>query len=92
MTTGLKSYYPEMKEAKPVAEIEASLSHYGKHWFLKTKLTLKGRGITFRRTLTASDVCGPRVAELVGTHEYKVTEAAFEKLCEKYSVSSESLL
>lgn len=85
----LKTYHPEMKEQKPVAQIEASLSHYGNHWFLRTPLQLKGRGITFRGTITAEQV---RSERLVGWHEYKVTEAAFERICEQYDVVSECLL
>lgn len=90
--TGLTSYYPEMGEQRPEADIEASLGHYGKHWFLRTRLTLKGRGIVFRGTIQEGQVCGPRAAALVGMNEYKVTERAFELLCTKYRVSSESLL
>ena len=41
----LATYYPEMGEAKPLAQIEASLGHYGKHYFLRTPLTLSGRGV-----------------------------------------------
>lgn len=86
----LTSYYPEMGEKQPAtAQIEASLGHYGKHWFLRTPLTLKGRGITFRGQITAEKVNTPR---LVGWNEYKVTEAAFEKICEEHQVSSVSLL
>ncbi len=79
-TTGLTSYYPEMGEAKPVAQIEARLSHYGKHWFLTTALTLKGRGIS------------PETTSRPGMNRYKVTEKAFEQICKQYAVSSESLL
>jgi len=86
-----KSYHPEMNEVKPTAQIEAQLSHYGKHWFVKTPLQLKGRGIVFLDTLTA-DKLTPQGQRLVGWHQYKVTEAAFTKLCEQYDVVSESLL
>lgn len=89
--TGHVSYYPEMNEPKPAAEIEARLSHYGKHWFLSTPLVLKGRGIVHRGTLKASDLT-PAGQRRVGWHEYKVTEAAFEKLATKYRIVSESLL
>jgi hypothetical protein len=88
----LATYYPEMNEVKPAAEIEARLGHYGKHWFIKTKLTLKGRGIAFIRTLAASDLVMPQGERLIGCHEYKVTEAAFQRICQEHSVSSECLL
>lgn len=87
--TGLKSYYPEMGEPKPESQIEAALSHYGKHWFLKTPLTLKGRGIKHLATYTAITINNPAK---IGWHRYQVTEAAFDKLCREYAVSTESLL
>lgn len=86
------SYTPEMGEKKPEGtQIEASLSHYGTHWFIKTPLQLKGRGIEYRDTLTASDLT-PIAQDKVGWHRYKVTQRAFDKLCEQYAVASESLL
>jgi hypothetical protein len=88
-TTGHFSYYPEMGEQRPEAQIEARLCHYGQHWFLTTALTLKGRGIIARGPIQAGHVCGPRAAELVGLNQYKVTDAAFDKLCQQYSVVSE---
>lgn len=83
-TTGLTSYYPEMGEAKPAAQIEARLSHYGKHWYLSTPLTLKGRGIEFQETHTDE--------RRSGWNRYKVTERAFGQICKLHAVSSESLL
>lgn len=86
----LLSYYPEMKEAKPAGQIEASMSHYGKHWYCCTPLTLAGRGIRHLETMTASTlVPGSRK---VGWNKYKVTDAAFEKLCVQYDVVIENLL
>ena len=87
----LSVYYPEMGETKPEAQIEASLGHYGRHWFLRTPLTLKGRGITFRNTLTA-DQLTEQGQRLVGWNEYRVTEKAFESLRECYTISTEALL
>lgn len=75
----LKTYYPEMSETKPEGQIDARLSHYGKHWFLRTTLELKGRGIKFEETSN-------------GQNRYKVTEKAFERICEQYDVVSENLL
>lgn len=85
----LLSYYPEMKEPKPVAQIEASLGHYAKHWYLRTPLSLKGRGIKFNGSITANEVTSPR---LVGWNRYVVTVAAFDKLAKQYDIVSESLL
>jgi hypothetical protein len=86
----LLCYHPEMGEARPEAPIEASLSHYGRHYFLRTRLNLKGRGVTHMGVLTESRlVPGSR---LVGWNEYKVTTAAFERICSEHDVSSELLL
>ncbi len=91
LENGLHCYYPEMNEPKPVAEIDATLSHYGKHWFLKTRLSLKGRGVQFVRTLESKDLV-PQAQHKIGMHEYKVTEAAFGRICKEHRVCSESLL
>lgn len=86
--TGIKSYYPEMGEAKPETLIEARLAHYGKHYFLTSQVELKGRGVTFRGTLKASQLT-PQAQHKVGYHEYKVTIAAFDKICKQYAVGYE---
>lgn len=44
-SAGTYIYHPEMGEKKPECQIEATLAWYGKHYFLKTDLELKGRGI-----------------------------------------------
>lgn len=86
------SYTPEMGGQRPAdTQIDATLSHYGKHYYLKTPLVLKGRGIVHIRTLTASELV-PSAQHKVGWHEYKVTEKAFAAICETYNVASESLL
>jgi hypothetical protein len=89
--TGLKCYSPEMKEKKPIAQIQATLSHYGKHYYLKTPLELRGRGINFLSTFKSSDLT-PHAQFMTGWNEYKVTENAFETICKKYAVSMELLL
>lgn len=76
---GLHSYTPEMGEAKPVAEIEARIGHYG-NWYLTTDLQLQGRGIK-RVGISAK-----------GLNIYTATEKAFEKLEKHYSISHESRL
>lgn len=87
---GLLGYYPEMGEAKPIAQIEASISHYG-GWFLCTPLTLKGRGIKHLQTYTAAQLT-EKGQRKVGWNQYKVTDLAFEKLEKQYAISTEILL
>ena len=89
---GLVGYYPEMGEARPAdAAIDAQLSHYGKHYFLKTPLVLTGRGVEHLGTLTSAQLT-PAAQHKVGWHEYKVTVRAFEAICRTHKVASESLL
>ena len=76
---GLYMYTPEMGQEKPECQIDASLSYYGDHWFLTTKLSLKGRGV--RLDKTEND-----------TNYYIVTERAFEKLKTEYSISKVNYL
>lgn len=76
---GLYMYTPEMGQEKPECQIDASLSYYGDHWFLTTKLSLKGRGI--RLDKAEND-----------TNYYIVTERAFEKLKTEYSISKVNYL
>ncbi|AJE54250.1 hypothetical protein [Paenibacillus polymyxa] len=73
---GVHTHWPELNERKVAAQIEAQLCHYGKHYFLRTKLELKGRGISF----VDND------KEML---KYKVTVRAFEKIKQEYSISME---
>lgn len=78
---GTYLYTPEMGQQKPEnCDIEAGLCYYGKHYWLKTKLDLKGRGIT--KNESSRD----------GYNEYTVTALAFSKLKEKYKIAYESVL
>ena len=88
---GLIAYHPEMGESRPDAQIDAHLGHYGAHWYLTSRVELKGRGIRFRKTLKASDLT-PQAQHKVGCHEYVATERAFEAICRKHRVASEMLL
>lgn len=74
------TWMPEMGQHKPAAQIEATLSHYGKHYYLVTDLELAGRGI--KKTDTRQD----------GSKAYKVTIRAYETLERQYTISRESLL
>ena len=76
----MKTYYPEMNEAKPKGQIDASLSYNGKHWYLKTKLTLEGRGVSFVDLQSN------------GKKRYRVTEKALEIIDTQYTVVSTILL
>jgi len=81
----MHGYYPEMNETAPAdTQIEASLGHYGEHYYLRTHLVLKGRGITHTKTLTPEDFPGGRMA---GWHCYRVTIKALRNLEEQYVVA-----
>lgn len=74
-------YTPEMGQSKPVADIEADLSYYGKHYFLRTALELEtNRGVKFYQV--GDD----------GRNVYKVTIKAYDKLEAQYSISREAHL
>lgn len=80
VSPGLHSYTPELGQKRPDAQIDASLGHYGGHYFLWTELELKGRGIT--------DI----TEDHHNRKRYKVTRKAFEKLEESYSIAMASYL
>ena len=88
---GLYCYTPEMGEQKPKCQIEAERSSYGRHYHISTPLELKGRGITFDRILESKNLSKSAQYRL-GWREYTVTERAFEKLQEQYTISQELLL
>jgi hypothetical protein len=89
---GIHGYTPEMGQKKPDAKMEATRAYYGKHYFIDTPLTLKpGRGIDFRKVYTKNDFT-PSHYYKVGWNSYMVTNAAFEKLKNQYSISMEFLL
>lgn len=89
--SGVYSYTPEMGQQKPNCQMEASLSYYGKHYFVDTPIELKGRGITLVKQYTEKDFVNQN-NNRVGWYEYQVTKLAFEKLKEKYSISMEQNL
>ena len=80
-----------MGQRKPAVKMEASLAHYGKHYFIDTTETLKGRGIDFRKTYTDNDF-NTAGQYKVGWNSYIVTRRAFEKLKEVYPIGYEMLL
>ena len=78
---GTYLYTPEMGQEKPEGcKIEAGLCYYGSHYWLKTSLELKGRGITENEPTRD------------GIKNYTVTKRAFEKLRTQYAISYESCL
>lgn len=91
-TTGVDMFHPEMGETRAAdAVIDARLGHYGNHYFLTTRLELKGRGITFLGTDTVADLA-PSAAHKAGQHRYNVTIAAYEKIASQHKISLELLL
>ena len=84
-TPGIKAYTPEMGDRKPSVRMEASLGHYGKHYFIDTPEELRGRGIEYRKTYTTNDLTKAGQYK-VGWHSYQVTARAFEKLKATYSI------
>ena len=89
--TGLHGYHPEMGEPTPEAQIEARNGHSGKHWYLKSQIELKDRGVTLQNVLTSNQLT-PQAQHKVGWFEYKVTDAAFDKIFKQTPVSTERLL
>lgn len=77
---GTYFYTPEMGQTKPDCQIEAQLSYGGRHYFLRTRLTLKGRGITLSST------------DDKGFNWYRATDRAYELLKTQYTISYESCL
>lgn len=85
---GVHTFWPELGDSRPEVKMEASLSYYGKHYFVDTPLDLKGRGIT---PVEVHWVDGCQKA-LEGWKSYRVTKKAFEALKAKYPISMECLL
>ena len=77
----LQTYYPELGESKPVVDISATLSHYGRHYFLRTRLELSGRGVKLED-----------VNAETGVRRYKVTTNAFDAIKAKHAVGMQILL
>lgn len=88
---GVYCYTPEMGQRKPDCQMEASRGYYGKHWYIDTSLSLKGRGITFLKKYTDNDFYMPGNYR-VGWNEYRVTDRAFDKLKEQYTISQRCYL
>lgn len=78
---GTYLYTPEMGEQKPDGcEMEAGLCHGGDHYWIRTPLELKGRGI--RKDEPARD----------GLNNYTVTKLAYSKLKKQYRIAYKSYL
>lgn len=75
---GLHHYCPEMGEKTPGGCVfEANLGFYGKHWYLKS---LNGQTLKGRGIVDE------------GNGKYRVTMAAFERVCKEYPVKQKLLL
>lgn len=87
----LKTYHPEMNEAKPDAEIEARYLYRSYRVF--TNKELKGRGITLSGIFDAPRfIINESNRYKVGRKVYDLTPKAFEKLHKTHDVGLELLL
>lgn len=86
---GVKIYYPELGDKKPIAEIFSRYSAHMDKYRLITPLELKGRGIKYHDTYTPENCTNPR---LFGWHIYYATERAYRKLEKEYAIAQEVLL
>lgn len=78
---GTYTYTPEMGQKEPKGcQMQAGLCYYGKHYWIRTAIELKGRGIT--KNEPSRD----------GLNNYTVTVKAFEKLKSQYAISIERYL
>lgn len=78
---GTYLYTPEMGQEKPEeCEMVAGLCYYGNHYWIRTPLELKGRGI--RKGEQTRD----------GLNNYTVTKLAYSKLKQQYKIAYESNL
>ncbi len=88
----LQTYYPEMGQTPKAADITATSCWGGKHYRIKSKNPiLVTRGIEFIKTFKPEDLT-EAAQHKVGWHEYKLTNKAFEKLCEVTNINYEMLL
>lgn len=84
-------YHPEMGEKRPDVTVEASLAHYGRHYFVRSKAELPGgRGVEPLGQLTADRLVPG--SSYVGWYEYKMTIRAFDALTAREGVAVQMLL
>lgn len=87
---GIYTYTPETGQKEPEGcQMEATRAYYGKHMYIDTPMTLKGRGITFLKQYKPGDLYTSRKD---GWNHYQVTNLAFEKLKSQYAISMERCL
>ena len=79
------------QQAPEGCQMEARRAYYGKHFFIDTPLTLKGRGITFIKAYKSQDLAESGQYK-TGWNEYQVTNLAYEKLKSQYAISFECCL
>ena len=88
---GIKPYAPELGDRKPACKMEARICRYGRHYYIDTTETLKGRGIEFIEKLT-SDRLNIHGAYKTGWNKYRVTSRALELLKDRYPIRMEMRL
>lgn len=89
----LIGYYPEMGGKKnDNVFIKASLSHYGRHYFVTSKHPIEiKQGIKFERQTKESDYVSRNHPE-AGWYKYIFTNKAFDKFIKMHDVNYEMLL
>lgn len=86
---GTYLYTPEIGQQQPEGcQMEARRAYYGKHFFIDSPIDIKGRGIT---AVEAHWIAGCK-KQIENWKCYRVTNAAFEKLQQQYSISIECCL
>jgi hypothetical protein len=88
---GVHAYTPEMGQRKPACKMEATLGHYGRHYYIDTTETLTGRGIEHLQTYRERDLTAAGRYK-IGWNRYKVTVKAFEAIKAHHPVSMASHL
>lgn len=88
---GTYTYTRELGQQKPECQMEASRAYYGNHYFIDTPLEIKGRGITFLKKYSSGDFSDSENKK-VGWNSYRVTNLAYEKLKQQYTISMECCL
>jgi hypothetical protein len=88
-TVGTILNYSELEGTNPTGQIEARYSGISGKYYVKTKLELKGRGITFSMKYDQSNCNNPNK---YGYNIYFVTKAAYARLEKQYLIVQELLL
>lgn len=87
LTGKVKNYCPEIGEKQPKAQMFASLSYYGNHYFIYSKILIKeNKSIKYLGTTLSNffknELC----------YEYKVTTKGYNDLKNLYVIGKKELL